>query len=152
MMFVYHGLGVFGFDRVLDVGCGDIPFFTMSSLWGRVVNFDIESSDNVHVVGDGVALPFKDKVFELVTSFGVFYADGDNLSLENGKLHQAMKEICRVGERAAVLYSFVEEDEVRMDTAMSIYFKSHGTWRIEDDIFNYPQVTIRKLIYGVLNE
>lgn len=51
---------------VLDVGCGDRPYRSMFIHVERYVGLDLPSTGNADVYGDGMALPFRDSVFDSV--------------------------------------------------------------------------------------
>ena len=46
--------------RILDLGSGG------RKLHNKIINFDLEKFNNVHIVGNALKLPFRDEVFELI--------------------------------------------------------------------------------------
>lgn len=83
-----------GNENVLDLGCGNAPYYHMH-IKGKLVCFDVIKTKKVDIVGDAGYLPFKANFFDKVVSVNSFYyfknpfnviGDVSRILKKNGKL------------------------------------------------------------------
>lgn len=82
-------------DIILDVGCGDDPFYK-KSIQGKIIGFDIRPSKYTLVVGDAHHLPFSDMVFDkVIVANSLYYFKNPN---------RVIDEISRVLKKGGVVF------------------------------------------------
>ncbi len=139
--------------RVLDVGCGENPYYH-KNIRGNVVCFDARKTKANQIIGDADSLPFKDKSFDSVISINSFYYFKDPFKSE--------KEIARVLNKNGELFLLMPFIYPVHDAPHDKYrFTLHGIEAIlkEDfaikeatsigGIFTLPSVFFHSLIKGM---
>lgn len=76
-------------DKILDIGCGDRPFYK-EVIKGKVYGFDIIPSDYTHFVGNADNLPFKPKMFDkVILANSLYYFENPFKVIES--IHSILK-------------------------------------------------------------
>ena len=77
-------------DKILDVGCGDNPFYK-GIIKGKVFGFDVHPSSFTHFIGNADNLPFKPKSFDKVLLANSLYYFDNPFKVIND-IHSILKD------------------------------------------------------------
>ena len=139
-------------DLILDIGCGDAPYYH-KSIKGKIVGFDISEHESLHVRGSADMLPFKKKTFDKIISVNSFYYFKNPFSVAEGLANILKKD----GKLIAVIPFFypihdVPHDKYRFTEygIREILESNFEVQRVETigGIFNIPAIMIHSLIKG----
>lgn len=140
-------------DKILDLGCGDRPYYH-KDIKGGIVCLDINKTSKTHLISDADKLPFKPNSFDKVISVNSFYYFKNPFNVVES-VHKILK---KDGKMILVLPFFypihdVPDDKYRF-TEYGFRTLLEGKFKIEKletigGIFNLPAVLLHSLIKGI---
>ena len=140
-------------DKILDLGCGDMPYYH-DDIKGSIVCLDIIKTSKTHVVSDAGSLPFKPSSFDKAISVNSFYYFKNPFNVA-GAVHKILK---KSGKFVLVLPFFYPIHDVPTD---KYRFTEYGLRALLEDkfkverieaiggIFTLPSVLLHSLIKGI---
>lgn len=140
-------------DKILDVGCGENPYYH-KSMSPKIVCLDLEHSKKAHIIGDAMNLPIKKEKFDGVISVNsLYYCDNPSIAIKefsrvlkkNGKLVLMMPFIYPLHDAPDDKYRFTKYGitELLKDDFEIKHVKPVG------GIFNLPAVILHSLMKGI---
>src|SRR3989338_7929048 len=140
-------------DKVLDVGCGENPYYH-KSVGSKIVCLDINHSKKAHIIGDAMHLPIKKEKFDgLISVNSLYYCDDPSIAIEefsrvlkkDGKLVLMMPFIYPIHHSPDDKYRFTRYGimELLKDNFEVKQIKAVG------GIFNLPTVILHSLMKGI---
>lgn len=140
-------------DKILDLGCGDMPYYH-DDIKGSIVCLDIIKTSKTHVVSDAGSLPFKPNSFDKAISVNSFYyfknpfnvvKSVNKILKKGGKLILVIPFFYPIHDAPDDKYRFTEYG---LRTLLEDHFKIE---RIETigGVFNHPSVILHSLIKGI---
>ena len=140
-------------DKVLDMGCGDNPFYK-DVIKGKVYGFDIKPSTFTSFVGTADNLPFKEKSFDkIILANSLYYFDNPFKVIE--RIHQILKSKGTLFISIPFFYPIHDtpDDKYRftefgLKTILSNHFQIKEIKSI-GGFFTIPSVILHSLIKGL---
>ena len=140
-------------DKVLDVGCGENPYYH-KSISSKIICLDLANTKKAHIIGDAMNLPIKKEKFEGIISVNsLYYCDDPSIAIEefsrvlkkNGKLVLMMPFIYPIHDAPDDKYRFTKYGimELLKDDFEINQIKAVG------GIFNLPAVILHSLMKGI---
>lgn len=140
-------------DKVLDVGCGETPYYH-KSISSKIVCLDLTNAKKAHIVGDAMNLPIKKETFDGIISVNsLYYCDDPSIAIEEfsrilkkeGKLVLMMPFIYPIHDAPDDKYRFTKYGiiELLKDNFEIRQIKPVG------GIFNLPAVLFHSLMKGI---
>ncbi|UCE41026.1 MAG: methyltransferase domain-containing protein [Candidatus Aminicenantes bacterium] len=126
--------------KILNLGSGEFAKANLTlfkKFERRIVNFDIDYFENVHVVGDGHELPFKDDLFDLVYLSCVLEHVRDASAVVK-ECHRVLKHDGLIFSTTPFVSRHHSDSDYRRWTLMGLDFLFRNFDRVESGIYCGP--------------
>ncbi len=139
-------------DRVLDVGCGENPYYH-KSISSKVICLDLAGGKKAHIIGNAMNLPVKKEKFDGIISINsLYYCDSPSRAIK--EFSRALKKNGKLALMMPFIYPVHDapDDKYRL-TGYGIAELLRDDFRIKQvrpvgGIFNLPAVILHSLIKG----
>ena len=140
-------------DKILDVGCGDKPYYH-KYMKGKITCFDIKKSSKTHIVGNADFLPFRKNSFDKIIMVNSLYYFNNSFNVIKD-LNAILKNDGKLIIITPFFYPIhdVPDDKYRF-TEYGLRTLLENDFRTEKiktigGIFNLPAVLLHSLIKGI---